>query len=159
MEIEKPEWSDPAGGLVRVTVKVKRNKELFPRDGKKVEVSTGVYDLRLFRDGQLVGWAPKSGVQWQLEPPPSGPDKEKNQALDLERWREKTRIALDQDGSKELTFTVQVPRRADLKQVVFTAYAFNEGRVKSATASKALEVTSALKPRMGKAYIIILAWG
>ena len=154
VEVEKAEWQDAAEGSARVTVKVSSNKGMFPRSGKQAEVSTGVYDLRVFRDGQLVGWAPKSSVAWQLEPPPSGPDKEKNQALDLQRWREKTRVALDADGTKHLTFSVQVPRRADLKQVAFTAYAFNEDRVKSATASNLLEVTSALKARMGKAYII-----
>jgi len=37
---------------------------------------------------------------------------------------------------------------------VFTAYAFNEDRVKSATASATLVVDKPLKPRMGKAYLI-----
>jgi WD40 repeat protein len=154
VEVEKTEWQDAAQGVARVTVKVSGNKGTFPRNGKQVEVRTGVYDLRVFRDGQLVGWAPKSSVEWQLEPPPSSPDTEKNQALDLQRWREKTRVVLDADGTKHLAFSVQVPRRADLKQVTFTAYAFNEDRVKSATASKVLELTSGLKVRMGKAYII-----
>jgi len=152
VEIEQPEWVDATGGLVKVTVRVKRNKELFPRNDKDVEVSTGVYDLRLFRDGQLVGWAPKTSVDWQLEPTPTGP---KADDLDLARWRDKTEIRdLGKDGSKELTFQVQVPRRADLKQVVFTAYAFNEDRVKSATASASLLVDKPLQPRKGKAYLI-----
>jgi hypothetical protein len=152
VEVEKAEWADSAGGLVKVTVRVKRNKELFPRDGKTVEVSTGVYDVRLFRDGQLVGWAPKTSVEWQLQPPPSGP---KADELDLTRWREKTEIKdLESDSTKTLTFLVQVPRRADLKQVVFTAYAFNEDRVKSATASTTLTVDKPLQLREGKAYLI-----
>jgi hypothetical protein len=113
---------------------------------------TKPYDVRLFRDGQLVGWAPKTSVEWQLEPPPSGP---KADELDLVRWRDKTEIRdLGKDGSKELTFQVQVPRRADLKQVVFTAYAFNEDRVKSATASATLVVDKPLQPRKGRAYLI-----
>jgi uncharacterized caspase-like protein len=38
--------------------------------------------------------------------------------------------------------------------VTFTAYAFNEDRVKSPTASRILAVNSELKPRIGKAYIV-----
>ena len=151
MDVEKTEWEDASGGVARVRVKVSGNKDEFPRDGKQVEVSTGVYDLRLFRDGQLVGWKPKSSVEWQLEAPPTGANANE---LDLQRWREKTRVVLDADGRKHITFSVQVPRRADLKQVTFTAYAFNEDRVKSATASGTLAVTSELKPRVGKAYIV-----
>jgi WD40 repeat protein len=147
----KPEWQDAASGLARVRVKVSGNKGVFPHDGKQVEVSTGVYDLRVFRDGQLVGWAPRSSVEWQLKPPPTGPNADE---LDLQGWREKTRIVLDADGTKRLAFSVQVPRRADLKRVTFTAYAFNEDRVKSATVTGTLAVASELKPRVGKAYIV-----
>ena len=151
VEVEKADWQDSAEGIARVTVKVSRSKDTFPRDGKIVEVRTDVYDLRVFRDGQLVGWAPKSSVEWQLEPPPTGPNADE---LDLQRWREKTQVALDADGTRHLTFSVQVPRQADLKQVTFTAYAFNEDRVKSATASGTLTVAHGLKPRTGKAYIL-----
>jgi hypothetical protein len=151
VEVEKADWEDATNGTARVAVKVSGNKGVFPRGGKQVEVSTAVYDLRLFRDGQLVGWAPKSSVEWQLEPPATGAHADE---LDLQRWREKTRVGLDPDGTKQLSFVVQVPRRADLKQVTFTAYAFNEDRVKSATASGTLTVNAELKPRMGKAYIV-----
>ena len=48
------EEQDASEGVARVTVKVSGNKDQFPRDGKRVEVSTGVSDLRVFRDGQLV---------------------------------------------------------------------------------------------------------
>jgi len=143
------EWKDEAAGVATVRVKVQSNTDAEMKNGKTF---TKPYDVRLFRDGQLVGWAPKTSVEWQLEPPPTGP---KADELDLARWQEKTEIRdLEKDGSKELTFQVQVPRRADLKQVVFTAYAFNEDRVKSATASATLVVDKPLKPRMGKAYLI-----
>jgi WD40 repeat protein len=152
VKVENVEWQDARIGIARVTVKVSRNKDRFPRDGKSVELGTGTYDLRLFRDGQLVGWAPKTSVQWELESPPTGPNAEE---LDLQHWRQKTEIRdLEPDGTKELAFLVQVPRRADLKQVTFTAYAFNEDRVKSATASATLKIEQPLKPRIGKAYVI-----
>lgn len=72
----------------------------------------------------------------------------------MERWRKKTHVDLDQDGSKKLYFVVRIPRRSDLKQVTFTAYAFNEDRVKSTTASTILKTVRALKPRVGKAYVV-----
>ncbi len=147
------EWADEVRGIARVLVKVGRNKETYPRNGRPEEVSTGVYDLRIFRDGQLVGWAPKTSVEWQLEPPPTGPRAEKQ---DRQRWREKTEVkGLEAHGMKELPpFLVQVPRRTDLKQVTFTAYAFNEDRVKSTTASATLNIEKPLKSRMGRAYVI-----
>jgi WD40 repeat protein len=149
----KAEWEDEGAGIAMVEVTVKSNREPGMKNGKTVAKP---YDVRLFRDGQLVGWGPKTSVQWQLEPPPSGPDLKKNEELDLERWRSKTEIKnLGPGGSKELPpFLVQVPRRADLKQVTFTAYAFNEDRVKSATARATLTVDKPLQARMGKAYVI-----
>jgi WD40 repeat protein len=151
VEVEKAEWQNATAGIAKITVKVSGNKEMFPRDGKQVEVRTGVYDLRLFRDGKLVGWAPKTSVEWQMMPPPTGPNADE---LDLGRWREKTQIDLEVDGTKELSFLVQVPRWTYLKQVTFTAYAFNVDRVKSSTAPKTLEVKQPLKLRVGKAYVI-----
>jgi WD40 repeat protein len=157
-------WKDEAVGLAGVTVTVKSNRNLGMKNGK---TSTEVYDLRVFRDGQLVGWVPKSGMEWQLAPPPSLPGtaigederqhlREQNEAQDLALWQKKTHIDLDADGSKELVFTVQVPREKDLKKFTFTAYAFNVDRVKSETASATLMVDQPLQPRQGKAYLISL---
>jgi WD40 repeat protein len=152
VKVEHVEWEDLARGVAKVAVEVTGNTDPGMKNGK---TSTNPYDVRLFRDGQLVGWGPKTSVEWQLEPPPSGPDAKKNEELDLERWRAETEIKdLRPDGTKELTFLVQVPRRADLEQVVFTAYGFNEDRVKSTTASATLTVDKPLQARMGKAYVI-----
>jgi hypothetical protein len=142
-------WADEEAGLARVVVKVSRNSDLTMTNGK---TSTKPYDVRVFRNGQLVGWAPKTGVEWQLEPPPTGVNAEQ---LDLQRWQEKTEVKdLDANGSKELPFLVQIPRRANLKEVTFTAYAFNEDRVKSGTASAVLKIDKPLKVRLGKAYVV-----
>jgi hypothetical protein len=142
-------WKDPTSGLAIVKVTVKSNRESGMANGK---TSTKPYDLRLFRDGQLVGWAPETSAEWQLEAPPTGPNADD---VELARWREKTQIKdVDSDGKRTLTFQVQVPRRANLKQVVFTAYAFNEDRVKSATANTTLTVDKPLQPQEGKAYVI-----
>ena len=147
VRIESVKWKDEPNGLAQVTVVVRGNTDKFPREGKTVNISTGVYDLRLFRDGQLVGWAPKTSVDWQLQPSPED-------GLDLHHWREKNQIDLDADGSKHLNFVVQVARKKNLSQVMFTAYAFNEDRVKSATATAILKVDTPLKARTGNAYVI-----
>jgi hypothetical protein len=116
---------------------------------------SGVYDLRLFRDGQLVKWAPYNSVNWQ--------DQSSRKRNDLASWRNPNQLKSDSrevervenDGTIVVRFEhVQVPRRADLKEVVFTAYAFNEDRVKSATESTTLKVDKPLKTRVGKAYLI-----
>lgn len=87
-----------------------------------------------------------------MAPPPTGP---KAEDQDLERWREKTHIDLESDGTKSIPFEVQVPRRKDLKQVKFTAYAFNEDRVKSETTPPASkDIPAELQERTGKAYVI-----
>jgi uncharacterized caspase-like protein len=51
---------------------------------------------------------------------------------------------------------VRLPRRAGQKEVVFSAYAFNEDRVKSTTATRNIPLPAGIKPRMGKAYVISL---
>jgi hypothetical protein len=147
IEVEKVEWEDAARGFARVTVIAKDNQ----REQGAKRPNSGVYDLRLFRDKQLVGWEPKTSMEYLLQPAPPGPDADE---MDRQWWRQKTPLNLDSNGAKRLTFTVQIPRRAYVKQVTFTAYAFNIDRVKSATASTILNVTPGTKSRAGKAYVI-----
>ena len=151
--LEQAEWQDAVNGIAKITVKVSRNTDKFPRENRMVEISTGVYDLRVFRDGQMVAWAPQTAMDWQLEAPPADREEE----VDLQHWRQKTEVKLEEDGTKHLQFLVQIPRNLDLKRVKrvgFTAYAFNEDRVKSATATRFLDIDPGLKPRIGRAYII-----
>jgi WD40 repeat protein len=151
IEIEDVRWMDPQQGLAEVTISVERAAEAHVRNGKPTTVSTGAYDLRLFRDGQLVAWAPAAGIEWQRERPSSANPAE---GSDLPRWRELTRIQLDATGSARLAFPVQVPRRSDLKAVRFSAYVFNEDRVKSPTVTRDLRVVSRPRVRRGRAYVI-----
>lgn len=152
VEISNVEWQDASQRRARVTVRVKRNSDEYPRGGKETRISTDPYDLRVFRNGQLVGWAPKTSVDWQLTPA-TRPNAEEE---DLQRWREKTHIELDADGSKALTFLIQVPRRKEIKEVTFSAYAFNVDRVKSLTVTKTVPVPTQLQPVTGKAYVITI---
>ncbi|WP_392712994.1 caspase family protein [Rhizobium ruizarguesonis] len=108
----------PDVALVEVEAAGKEDKS--QPNGK---TSTGVYDVRLFRDGQLVG-------QWP-EPREDGTADD-----DLNAWRRASRVEMPagKDSNTHL-FPVRLAARDRGKKVTFTAYGFNEDRVKSATAT------------------------
>ena len=98
---------------------------------------SGVHDLRLFRDGQLVAYAPNAGGEVETDP---------------------------QTGRATVTFEdVRLPRpragasagaEPHAQRVEFTAYAFNGDRVKSLTARAGLELKEPLAASKGRAYVI-----
>ncbi len=94
------------GGTARVTVGA---SEGVDPSGQR----SGLYDLRLFRDGRLVRQFPDPGVT---------PD-----AGDLAAWRAATALT-------PRTVSFDVPLASDGKPASFTAYAFNSDRVKGETA-------------------------
>jgi hypothetical protein len=142
--------------VVDVTVRVASVKGQCLRDNQHVECESGVYDLRLYRDGQLVKQSPVAdgtmenlgGANWRQR---------------LEKWRQTSLVKNENgkaitvsSGPQEIRFTnIQLPTRAGISQVEFTAYAFNEDRVKSATSEPV--VYSLPQPRPGvqpKAYLV-----
>jgi hypothetical protein len=92
-----------------------------------------VYDLRLFRGGQLIAYAPSEGGELKTDPA---------------------------TGRAGLTFDdVRLPRphgdaEGEARCVEFTAYAFNEDRVKSPTARVSFEPSAPLPAAKGRAYIV-----
>lgn len=76
------------------------------------------YDLRLFRSGSLVAQSPRSA-----------PD---SLQFDLNQWRQENRVLPGKDGVARIRLPVRVS--TDGAPIEFTAYAFNEDRVKSETA-------------------------
>ncbi len=76
------------------------------------------YDLRLFRNGSLVAQSP-GGAPDALQ-------------FDLKRWRQENRVVVGKDGVARIRLPVRVSTSG--APVEFTAYAFNEDRVKSETA-------------------------
>ncbi|HEX6623013.1 MAG TPA: PQQ-binding-like beta-propeller repeat protein [Pyrinomonadaceae bacterium] len=115
--------------LVNVTIEVEKGGDGSQQGARGVEREAGVYDLRLFRDGQLVGHAPE-GAGGEL----------------------KTDAAT---GRATITFKdIRLPRRQNLKEVEFTAYAFNADRVKSETARRTLKLDAAPAPVKGRAYVV-----
>lgn len=65
-------------------------------------------------------------------------------------------IPLDADGRARRTFNVPLPRRSDPREVVFSAYAFNTDRVKSATHTASLPLPPDLQPVAGRAFLIAI---
>jgi WD40 repeat protein len=129
---------------VVVTVVVRGVERDFGADLRKKTWKSGVYDLRLFRDGQLVGQYPRI----------EAPRAEGNASeAGLLQWSQDHKI-LQGTGSQRVPFRhVRLPRREGLKEVEFSAYAFNADRVKSATALKSYTLPD-LPVRKGRAYVI-----
>jgi WD40 repeat protein/uncharacterized caspase-like protein len=135
--------------MVTVVVEVSKGVDRS-RQGPKSE--TGVYDVRLFRDRQLVGQKPEVDDLRAVRAGAEGASEG-----DLRAWREQTRIQLDKAGTQTLRFErIRLPRRAGVKQVEFSAYAFNEDRVKSATLRKMFEIPPGLGPVKGRAYLVTM---
>ena len=142
-----------AGGepdVVRVSVDVAAAEVRFGREGGGRLIRTGVYDVRLFRDGHLVGrWPEPVGVE-ATEPDPTSKDQ-------MAAWRDANRIAVEPDGTATRTFTVRLPHREKPGPVEFTAYAFNEDRVKSATATARYDAPA--RPLSGKPRAYLVSMG
>jgi len=131
--------------IVRVTVEASATEGRFGPEGRVMR--TGAYDVHLFRDGQLVGrWPePAPGDDAMPEPDPTSKS-------EMAAWRDANRVPLA-DGKATKTFKVRLPREPGRKGEL-TAYAFNEDRVKSATASAAYEVPAGVPKAEPRAYVV-----
>jgi hypothetical protein len=136
-----------------VGVEVSRTEEQFQRDGKAVTMKTDLYDLRMFRAGQLVGQEPepKAAVEESLK---NGVDLTSEQ---LQAWRDARWVKLDaRTGKAKRTFTVRLPHGQAGKEIELTAYAFNEDRVKSETARWSYTVPAYAGPVHKRAYLVTM---
>ena len=125
-----------------VTVEVSGKKDPTQKN-KKTE--TAAYDLRLFRNGQIVG-------QW---PEPKGG---MGGAEDIGQWQSESLVpGTENEGKATHTFKVKLASRDRGQPVRFTAYAFNEDRVKSETASdESYKVPDDLAPAKPRAYVVTI---
>jgi len=131
---------------VRVTVEIGGVSQQFGTESERWTMTTGVYDLRLFRGGQLVG-------QWPAEPDLASKPVEEER----EQWRTAHHVAHFEEGTKKVVLSgIRLPRLAGVKEVEFKAYAFNEDRVKSDTARFAYTVPPDLSPRSARAYLVTI---
>ncbi len=117
---------------VRIVVEVGRAESEFQRNGKLVKITTGVHDIRILRDGQLVGALPESGGEITVDPV---------------------------TGKALLTFSnIRLPLGGRGRTVEFSAYAFNDDRIKSATVRTSYELPVSLtsKAIKGRAYVVTI---
>jgi WD40 repeat protein len=146
--------------VAEVTVEVSPAEGQFQRDGKPVTMKTDVYDLRLFRQGQLVGQEPELSLEAEA--------KLKNGVVltpeELEHWKTARkmkpiagRVELDvKTGKLTRTFEVRLPHGQAGREIDFTAYAFNEDRVKSETDKETYTVPADAGPVRRRAYVIAM---
>jgi WD40 repeat protein/uncharacterized caspase-like protein len=130
-KIRRIEVSEPrADATVDVTIELESGEYTASASGKRWV--SAPYDLRLFRDGQLIGEAPSS----QQERSEGGQNSDRT----LEQWRYLAQLTPDRDARISiregiitvLFSSIRIPHAADGK-VEFSAYAFNEDRVKGET--------------------------
>jgi WD40 repeat protein len=143
----KPDSQD----TVQVTVEVASARSDGQKDASGRPAGSGVFDVRLFRDGQLVAYAPKDAGA-------SPPDSWWSSVMSWLTPPEQTdgEVSLDEQGRAVLTFPqVRLPRTG-IGQVEFAAYAFNFDRVKSATDRHEYKIADRLEPLKGRAYVISL---
>ncbi len=144
--------------LVNVTVSVSGTAGSFRRSGKDVTMLTDVYDLRLFRDGRVVGQWPMPKADSDRQPEPDSTSQEQMQA-----WRDANRIKADGEhvkaglnGKLTVSFPVRLASRHEDGPVEFTAYAFNEDRVKSETARITFTSRASPAQTLPRAYLIAM---
>ena len=117
-----------------VTIEVREGVDVHAPNGKS---RSGLYNPRLFRNGRLVAMSPR-----RLDAADS----------DLASWRTRNVV---QDGVHRLEFRVPLPTRAGGDAQVFSAYAFNEDRIKGETATSAW-TQPAVTPRPRRAYVLAI---
>jgi len=140
VQIERIRWAENQTAEVSVSV------HADCRPGRTGQRNCAFpHDLRLFRDGVLA-------AQWP-EPAPG-----QDEAPDTPSWLAATAVPMAPGQTRaEHTFRVALASHARGKPVEWTAYAFNEDRVKTKTASAAQTLVPEdlpLRPR--KAYVITI---
>lgn len=136
----------PVSGTNSVSVDVEavEGEDQAAPEGRR---TSEVHDLRLFRDGKLVG-------QWPTPRPPSPGAS----AADLLRtWRADTAVPGTSGGATVThPFVVDLPTAAGVGKVTFSAYAFNRDRVKGETDTADYALAAAVARRPRRAYVIAI---
>lgn len=124
-------------GEAIVTVEVSEGTDPGAANGK---TRSGIYNLRLFRNNRFIAQDPDDPVE--------------TVRLDLAAWRKRNQVGDgDSNAVFEWRFTVPVPTGPGTEQQEFSAYAFNEDRVKSET-TRFTYRTPATPPRKPRAFVI-----
>ncbi len=119
-----------------VSVEVREGIDANAPNGK---TRSGIYNLRLFRNGRLVAMTPRQ---------------ERATDADLRQWRQHNALQPSQ-GTRRYLFTVPLPTQAGEEAQTFSAYAFNEDRIKGETAFMAW-TRPVVAPRPRHAYVLAI---
>lgn len=120
------------------------------RGEEPLTMKTKPYDLRLFRDGQLVGQFPPMDDRFEA------PSDISNEG-DLQAWQQATDILAHPNvgGSGKVWFRgVALPHRLRGETATWSAYAFNDQRVRSEIATFEYNIPTDLTPPHPKAYVL-----
>jgi WD40 repeat protein len=142
--IVSAEQKEP-GGPLSVVVAVSDVKQV---NSSGQEVHSGVYGIRLLRDGRVVAASPP-GAALDSDPQPAN-----NGAEDLRGWRQKNAVVTDSNGRARIAFTVDVPQTSSLDRTELAAYAFNSDRVHSSTSSLSVVLKKPPIRDRGTAYLV-----
>jgi WD40 repeat protein len=139
---------------VDITVHVKSAAAVLPEEKKTGAQVSGVYDVRLFRDGQIVRQWPEE-QRGALEAAGALTSEKEREA-----WRKVHQVKVNAAGEATITIQhVKVPQRASVSKVEFTAYAFNRDRVKSPTTPPfeySIVHASQAEPVVRRAYLVTM---
>lgn len=136
---------------------------------------TGVYDVRLFRNGRLVRNAPDPGSEFLRQrqnalisgadsdgADPRVPGQQRPDLVaqrmrqDTATWRQLSQVRPNAEGGyAPLEFVVDLPSGSGTEDSIFSAYAFNEDRVKSETAQVSYRRPPA-PPERPRAFIVTI---
>ena len=121
--------------IVDMTVREGQGMDAY----KKVKATQG-YNLRLFRNGSLIAQFPERGTEAD--------------SADIAIWRERNLVSADPGGARRVSLTLSLPTSTKAEDVRLTAYAFNEDRIKSETASATYTQPAVATPRPRRAFIV-----
>ena len=119
-----------------VTVEVEDVEHQYQQEQKPI-VESGAKDLRLFRDGQLVGYRDGNLL-----------GRKRNASMDCQLIDGRTKKC------RAVFEHVRLPQQKGVKDVEFSAYAFNTSDVKSETFRFPFKFTRQLLSKKGRVYLI-----
>lgn len=109
----------PAPDTAQIDVTVTEGHDPAAPNG---QTRSGLYDLRLFRNGHLIAAYPDAAAQ-AVDASPA-------------QWQAANRIVPAGDGNVHHRFVVPLPTGPGNRHLQFSAYAFNSDRIKSDTATR-----------------------
>jgi len=148
-----PNFQTNDDGTVTVTVEAESGTSEIQKDKQGKPFESGVFDVRLFRAGQLVGYSTGEAALRKTFKTFADSGEE------LSAWREANKLAPNANctaanGKYKCAFRVRLPTSASAKEIEFSAYAFNSDRIKSETARAVYRNNSAkVVPR--RAYVVV----